>query len=361
MSALLQAEIVKRYRRGPTIQAALQQPADGFSITVLFGPSGCGKTTVLRALAGLERLDQGSIRFGEQLWCDAARGVFWTPQQRDVGYGFQDYALFPHLTVAGNVGYGLRRLERTARQQRVAEMLERFQLAPLAQRFPLEISGGEQQRVALARALVRRPRLLLLDEPLTALDATLRETSRRQLRQWLQDSGIPVILVTHDRLEAMSLADQLVVMDQGAVLQTGDVEAVMGRPVNPAVARIVGVETVLPGEIVESREGLARVQVGPQTLTALLPVDASRLVYVCIPSESVIVQRGAAGDQSPRNRLAARIVSLEREGPLVRIGLDCGFALTALITPTAREELQLAVGEQVTACIKAPAIHLIPR
>jgi molybdate transport system ATP-binding protein len=240
-------------------------------------------------------------------------------------------------------------------------MLERFQLSTVAERYPAQISGGEQQRVALARALARRPRLLLLDEPLSALDAALRESSRRQLRQLLHGCEIPVIFVTHDRLEAMSLADQIVVMEHGEVLQSGNVETVIGRPRNPAVARIVGVETVLPGEIVEVREGLARVRVGSHLLTALVPTEAGRLVYVCIPSENVVVQRGLQGEQSPRNQLAARIISLEREGPLVRVGLDCEFAMSALITSTAREELQLAVGDSVTACIKAPAIHLIPR
>ncbi len=361
MNRSLAVAIEKRFRSGPTICVELQLPADRFSITVLFGPSGCGKTTVLRSLAGLERPEQGSIRWGDQVWFDAGRRVFWRPQQRDVGYCLQEYALFPHLDVEGNIGYGVRSLGRTARGERVAEMLERFELQIVARRYPAQLSGGEQQRVALARALARRPRLLLLDEPLAALDAGLRETSRRQLRQVLQASNIPVVLVTHDRWEAMSLADQIVVMEAGRVLQTGSVASVMGRPAHPAVARIVGVETVVPGEIVATREGLAVVQVGDQRLTALAPAEACRLVYVCIPSETVSLQRGAGGDQSPRNRLAACVVAVEREGPLVRVGLDCGFPLSALVTSAACEELQLAPGATVIACVKAPAIHLIPR
>jgi molybdate transport system ATP-binding protein len=210
MSEQLVARFEKRFAGGPTIAAELAAPADRFSITVLFGPSGCGKTTILRCLAGLERPDSGTIAMASDVWFDAAKRISLTPQQRDVGFLFQEYALFPHLTVAGNVGYALRKLAAAQRTRLVDEMLARFDLTGLGQRYPRQISGGQQQRVALARALVRRPQLLLLDEPLSALDGPLREQMRQEMRQWLAAFAIPVVLVTHERLEATSLADQIV-------------------------------------------------------------------------------------------------------------------------------------------------------
>jgi molybdate transport system ATP-binding protein len=301
------------------------------------------------------------IRFAGETWYDAERAICRPPQARGIGLMVQEYALFPHLTVAQNVAFGLRRTPRLRQRALVESVLERFELQDLGDRRPHQISGGEQQRVALARVLVRRPRLLLLDEPLSALDAGTRETARRQLRKSLQEFAIPVIMVTHDRLEAMTLADQILVMDRGEILQRGSVAHVMGRPRDLRVARIVGVETVVEGDVLQVDAGLAQVRVGNQTLTAVAPLEPARLVYVCILSENVSLQRGVPPEQSPRNRLAARIVGLAREGPLVRVSLDCGFTLSALITPSAREELNLAEGDEITACVKAPAVHLIPR
>jgi molybdate transport system ATP-binding protein len=178
MTAELVAQFEKHYPRGPVIRAELRQAADRFSVSVLFGPSGCGKTTILRCLAGLERPESGTIRLGDESWLDAHRSICRSPQQRNIGYLFQDYALFPHLTAAGNIGYGLNGAPKPERRRRIREMLDRFGLNGLEQRWPHEVSGGQQQRIALARVLIRRPRLLLLDEPLSALDATLREELR---------------------------------------------------------------------------------------------------------------------------------------------------------------------------------------
>src|SRR5207302_1799877 len=185
-----------------------------------------------------------------------------TPQRRGVGFLFQDYALFPHLTVSANVGYSLSRLRREARRQRVTDLLGVFGLTGLEDRYPHQVSGGQQQRVALARTLARRPRLLLLDEPLAALDGPTREQLRPELRQRLAAFGAPAVVVTHDRTEAITLADHLVVMDQGRVVQQGPAAEVFTRPAGLAVARIVGTETVVPGQIVAVADGLATVQVG---------------------------------------------------------------------------------------------------
>ncbi len=361
MTQELIAEFEKRFARGATIRAALRRPAQEFNVSVLFGPSGCGKTTILRCLAGLERPETGAIRFNGETWFDAQQGVFRSPQARDIGFLFQDYALFPHMTVAQNIAFGLRGVATAERRRRIDEMLALFEIKGLAERYPSQVSGGQQQRVALARVMVRRPRLLLLDEPLSALDASLRENLRWELRRLLGEFRVPVVLVTHDRVEAIALADQVVVMEHGEIRQTGTVQEVFARPADLSVAKIVGTETVEPGRVIGMEDGLAVVQVGHVELLALLPAHIKQDAYVCIRGEEVVLQRHSDAVTSVRNRLVARVVSIVPEGPMVRVGLDCGFRLTSLVTRPACEELQLSVGEEVVAMLKAPAIHLIAR
>jgi molybdate transport system ATP-binding protein len=359
---LLSARFEKRFSPSSVVRGEMQLEADRFSTTILFGPSGSGKTTVLRCLAGLERPEEGFIRMGDEVWFDERSRICLGPQKRGVGFLFQEYALFPHLTVAGNVGYGLSGLSARERARNVAEALERFGLRGLERRFPREISGGQQQRVALARALVRRPRLLLLDEPLSALDLALRETLRFELRRLLEDSGIPVVLVTHDRVEALALGDRVIVMKDGAVLQTGAVPEVFSRPSDPEVARIVGVESVIPVRVVRVEGGLALLDAGGAAeLLAVAPQGLGGEAYACIRGEDVMLQRSASSGASARNQLRARVTAVTPEGPLVRLGLDCGFPLTALVTRPALDELELRVGEMVFAVLKAPAVHLVSR
>jgi molybdate transport system ATP-binding protein len=359
VSPELEARFVKRFAAGAVVEADLRRPAHGFSVTVLFGPSGCGKTTTLRCLAGLERPEQGRIAFAGVTWFDAGRRVFRTPQQRDVGYLFQEYALFPHLTAAGNIGYGVAGVSRAERRSRVAALLDRFGLAGLQDRYPRQLSGGEQQRVALARVLVRRPRLLLLDEPLSALDGPTREQLRPELRGLLTGFGVPVVLVTHDRVEATALADHLVVLDRGQVRQQGPAADVFARPADVAVARIVGVETVQPGRVVRVAGGTATVEVGTARLSAPAPAGDTAEVHVCIRGETVVL---LANDGAPRdNRLACRVRTVSAEGPLVRVGLDCGFPLVALVPRAVCEGLDLREGATVTARVNEGAVHVIPR
>ena len=215
MADTLKADFHLTHPRGPTIHGALEMPATRHSTTVLFGPSGCGKTTVLRCLAGLERPERGHIFFGDEVWFDAGSKTHLTPQQRGIGLVFQDYALFPHLSVEKNIAYGLRVLRKPERQTRVDEIIQRFGLQEQRDRRPRQISGGQQQRVALARALVTQPRLLLLDEPLSALDTGLRSELREDLRRHLMALDIPVVLVTHDQAETELLGNQLIVMANG--------------------------------------------------------------------------------------------------------------------------------------------------
>ena len=235
----LDADFERRFDAGPTIQVALKRPVESFSVTALVGPSGCGKTTVLRCLAGLDLPRCGRISFGDDVWYDGPAQIFQRPQQRGIGYLFQEYALFPHLTVFENIAFGLARMEKGAARRRIADLVSLLQLVGLEARYPHELSGGQQQRVALARTVAPRPRLLLLDEPLSALDATTRSELRQELRRLLAEWSIPTIVVTHDPTEVVALADDVIVLVEGRVRQHGPVEQVFTHPADADVARIV--------------------------------------------------------------------------------------------------------------------------
>ncbi|MGH3329341.1 MAG: ABC transporter ATP-binding protein [Streptomycetales bacterium] len=358
----LAARFTRRFPGGQQVVAELDVPLDRPAVTVLFGPSGSGKTTILRCLAGLDSIDEGRLTYGEELWEDAERAVRRSPQRRRIGYLAQDYALFPHLSVARNIAYGLRRLPVRQRAGRVAEMLRMLRLHGLADRRPAQLSGGQAQRVALARALAPYPRLLLLDEPLSALDTPTREELRGELRAVLAGLDVPSLLVTHDRTEALALGDAMVVVVDGRVRQTGPVDQVFTRPADLDVARVVGVESVLPGRVVRvDAEGLATVDVGGRGLVAVTPPAEAHEVFACVRAEDVALEPRGFHLTSARNRFRAQVTTTVPEGPLVRVGLDCGFPLAALVTKHARDELALVPGAAVTAVVKASAIHLIPR
>ena len=235
---------------------------------VLLGPSGSGKTTLVRALAGIERLDEGEMYIGERLVSDPRRHV--PPERRDLAMVFQDYALWPHLTAAGNVGYALRRRKLPAEQSRtlVLEALERVGLVGLAERYPHELSGGQQQRVALARAIVAQPGLLLFDEPLSNLDTDLRERLRVEIATLTRQCGATAVYITHDQAEAFALADVIGVLDQGRLVQLADPETVYQRPATPFVARITGLSGELAGTVLSVDGGFALVEVGAWRLRA---------------------------------------------------------------------------------------------
>jgi molybdate transport system ATP-binding protein len=355
------ANFEKRYASGTVVRAAIERSADEFSVTILFGPSGCGKTTILRSLAGLERPEIGRINYRQEVWLDAAAGVFVPPQRRGVGFLFQEYALFPHMTAASNIAYGLPAASYETSRRQIGNMLDLLGLTGLENRFPRQLSGGEQQRVALARAVIRKPRLLLLDEPLSALDASTREVLRRELRKILREFSIPCFMVTHDWLEAATLGDYVIVLENGNTLQMGLIDEVFSRPVDPKVARMVGIETVTPASVVRVENDLLIVAVADTELAAVPSTIVHGPVFLCIRGEDVTLQKDIGKQSSARNQLPAKVRAMEHEGPLVRIELDCGFPLVALITKNAAETLDLRVGAQVVAQIKAPAIHVLGR
>lgn len=361
MAAEISIDITKTFPGRAPIRARLAYPLEASTVLILFGPSGSGKTTILRSVAGLEWPEQGTIRFISRTWLDAAVGIRVPPQDRHIGYMAQDYALFPHYTVEGNIAYGLGGLSAKDKQARVEEMIELFRLNGLAKAKPRELSGGQQQRVALARAVAPRPELLLLDEPLSALDAPTRVQLRGELRGLLRQLAMPSIIVTHDWAEALTLGDRLAVILDGAVLQTGLPQDVFSRPANADVARVVGIETVVQGRIVKAADGLATVEVGPVSLTAVGTLDQGPDVFVCIRAEDVTVERLGAGETSARNHLQGRVRAIHSLGALANVSIDCGFELSAVITRSALTELQLAAGTPVRAAFKAGSVHLVAR
>jgi molybdate transport system ATP-binding protein len=378
--SLLEMEVEQRFSGGFSVSASLDVRLRPGSMLVLFGPSGAGKTTILRQIAGLERPDAGTIRFGGDVWCDIAARQWRPPQERGVGIVFQEPTLFPHLTVRDNIRYGLRSGRdqvairwRSGREQveirsssgrdQVAEIASLLGITDLENRYPRALSGGEAQRVAVARALTPGPRLLLLDEPFAALDAPTRVRLRREVRALLQATATPGVLVTHDRTEALALGDTVAVVIGGRIRQAGPISEVFSRPADVAVAASLGIEAVLPARIVASASGVLDVRVEHVVLHVAErePIAQGSDVYACIRAEDVTLETDLAGKASARNHLAARVVGISSEGPIDRVALDCGFPLDALITRRSREELQLAVGTEVTAVIKATSVHLVPR
>ena len=330
-------------------------------ITVLFGPSGSGKTSLLDLIAGLRHPSSARIELDGEVLTDTTGGVLLPAHRRRIGYVPQDLALFPHLSVMRNLLYGKRGGAAPAFSfERITALLE---LEPLLKRRVTDLSGGERQRVALGRALLSAPHLLLLDEPLASLDARLKSKILPCLARIRDECGVPMLYVTHDRFEALTLADEMVVMAAGKVVQSGPVQEVFSRPADLSVAGILTVESILPGRVLKVADDLVTVAVGTTQIMAMehdLPPGATN-VSVCIRAEDVIVLRDEAGPSSPRNHLPGTVRSLQREGPLMRVELDCGFPLVALLTKQACGELALAPGQAVIALVKAPSVHLIAR
>jgi len=318
----------------------------GRETVALVGPSGAGKTTVLRAIAGLARPDAGRIALGDQTWFDAERRIDLPPDERLVGYVFQDYALFPHLSVERNVAFGGR--------ARVHELLERFRIAHLARARPTELSGGERQRVGLARALARDPAVLLLDEPLSALDAQTRAALRVELAELLGELRLPTLLVTHDFEDAAVLAGRVGVVRAGRLLQLGTPTELVAAPATPFVASLTG-GNLLPGRVAGERDGLTEVALEQGAL--VYSTDAGRgAVGVVVQPWDVSIAREAP-DDSALNHVRAPIASLVPLGNRVRVRVG---PLTAEVTRASAERLALAVGDVVVASFKATGTRLVP-
>ncbi|HXK58482.1 MAG TPA: ABC transporter ATP-binding protein [Acidobacteriota bacterium] len=353
--------IRKRFQGGFVLDVSFEMDAEPGKVLVIFGPSGSGKTTLLRCLAGLESIDRGMIRFGNEIWCETGQRLNVPPQKRRIGYVPQEYALFPHLSIRQNVEYAIPRRNRLKESAWVDQLLSVMGLIALQDSLPAAISGGQRQRVALARALARRPRLLLLDEPLSALDAPTRTVLRFELRRRLKELEVPAALVTHDWEDALALGDQMIVLSDGQLLQSGKPLDILTRPENLTVASAVGVETISPGRRLQTDRGVAEVEVNGQRLWAADTGVQGDEVYVCIRAEDVTLELGSGTRSSARNHLPGTVRAITAAGPLLRVKVDVGFEVDALVTRQAVEDLNLAVGTSVRVGIKATAIHLIPR
>jgi molybdate transport system ATP-binding protein len=328
------------------------------SCLALAGPSGAGKTTILRVAAGLLRPEHGRVEASGETWLDTARGVEVPAERRSCGYVFQDYALFPHLSAWQNVAYPLRGSSRRERRSRALELLERFGLADRAEARPRALSGGERQRVAVARALARRPDVLLLDEPLSALDARTRAGAARELGAVLRESEAPALLVTHDFAEAAQLGDHVGIIDRGRVVQQGTPSELAAAPRSAFVADFTGA-VVLTGTAHGASDGLTHVELDGGGALSSTDAGEGPVAVSVYPWEIAIEPAGDEPHGSARNRLAAEVVSVTAIGNRVRLGLAAPQPLVAEITLASAERLGLEAGARVTATWKAAATRLV--
>ena len=323
-------------------------------VVALLGPNGAGKTTMLRAIAGLVTFTAGHVRMDGQLLEDMATGDYVPTERRPIGFVFQDYLLFPHLSVLDNVAFGLRSRgarKRVARHKAI-DWLDRLGLGSYASAKPAELSGGQRQRVALARALAPNPRLLLLDEPLAALDVTTRAEVRRDLKHHLASFPGLRLVVTHDPLEAAALADRLIVMENGRLVQTGTPAEVTERPRSQYVADLVGVN-LLKGQ---ADHGFVRMPGGP--VVAASGAESGD-VFAVIHPRAVALYRSRP-DGSPRNVWPGRATGIEFIGDRVRVRIDGEVRVVAEVTPAALKDLDLGEGGEVWLSFKATDVGVYP-
>jgi molybdate transport system ATP-binding protein len=351
-------ELETEHRRGELGLELTLRVEQGETVA-LAGPSGAGKTTVLRIVAGLLRPDHGRVTSGPELWLDTTRGLSLPPERRSCGFVFQEYALFPHLRAWENVAYGLGGVPRRARRASAQALLERFGVSALADARPTALSGGERQRVALARALARRPSVLLLDEPLSALDASTRAKASRELLSLLSSAGVPSLLVTHDFEEASLLADRVAVIDRGRIVQTGSAAELAAAPRSAFVADFTGA-AVLHGDAAPAAGGLTIVALDGGGSVASTDVARGRVAASVFPWEVALEPATSERHGSARNWLEADVVSVTRIGNRVRVGLATPQPLAAEVADAAVYDLALEPGRSVTATWKATATRLTP-
>ncbi|TFH86074.1 ABC transporter ATP-binding protein [Billgrantia azerbaijanica] len=353
------------HQAGPIPLAADFDCAAG-ELLALVGPSGSGKTTLLRAIAGLYRPAAGVIACNGETWLDAGRGIVRRPQQRRVGIVFQDYALFPHLTARDNVRLALGHLEPAQRHAVAEQWLARVRLEGLAGRYPAELSGGQRQRVALARALAREPRVLLLDEPFSAVDQVTRRRLQRELALLREEIRIPIVLVTHDLDEAVALADRLCVLHGGRTLQAGPPGELLRHPASPEVARLLDRHNVFEGEVV-TLEGRRYLRWGPYRLEVAEGLEAlaegSRLAWYLPDSDVVLHRRDRPSRGERENPVTGRVTEMVVLGGMtsITLGFDHGReTLRFDIATHAARRNGLARGEHATVSLLAGGIHLMP-
>jgi len=338
-------------------------------ITILFGASGAGKTTLLDCIAGLSIPDSGRITIGDLVLFDCERNINVPARERHTGYVFQDLALFPHLTVQSNVVYGISRVHKHEREQRVTKILESLEIVTLRNRRPAQLSGGERQRVALARALVTEPCILLLDEPLAALDLPVRMKIAEDLRRSVQNLPIPVLYVTHSRDEVFMLGEKLLVLEKGKVIAHGTPHEVLSAPRGETVAQLAGFENIFDAQVVSIHEdrGTMTCRVGSPRFesaqveleTPLVRAGENSRMRVGISAGDILLATSAPVGLSARNILPGRVLSLFQRDAIVVARVDCGIELSVHLTLGARDSLALAPGSQVWVVVKTHSCHLL--
>ena len=364
-ASMLSAAIRKRFGDAAQgdfqLDVAFEAPA---GITILFGASGAGKTTILDCIAGLQTPDEGGISIGPEKVFDSATKVNLPARRRHVGYLFQTLALFPHMSVVQNIEYGLAPLDAAERSGRVAEIMDSFHISALASRRPGEISGGERQRVALARTLVTRPCVLLLDEPLTALDAATKAKIIADLRAWNVRFRIPILYVTHDREETFALGERMIVLERGRIVAQGLPQDVLHRPELESVAQLAGFENVFDGVVVERHveQGTMTCRIAGSQVDLEVPLTRGELghaIRVGIRAGDIMVSIVPPQGLSARNAIPGVITALEQRDVMVVAHVDCGARFEVDLTPGAVRSLPLMVGSRVWLVIKTYSCRVL--
>lgn len=355
---------IRKERRGPApflLDVSFDAPP---GITILFGPSGAGKSTLLDCVAGLVRPNTGRIAIGESVLFDSAMQMDLPPQKRRIAYVFQSLALFPHLTVEQNVVYGLKDIAEQDCRARVEEILQAFRIVKLRSQKPSQISGGEKQRTALARSLVTKPRLLLLDEPLTGLDADLKAAIVEDLRAWNDAKRIPILYVTHSREEVDALGERVIAMDNGRVVSHGAPMDVLDAPRHKRLAQTAGFENLLSGKVLELREldGVMRVRLGESQCEIEVPLahaSAGDHVQIAVRAGDILLASQRPHGLSARNVLEGKILSMEQRGTMYIARVDCGVMFVVHVTPGAVRALELAAERPAWIVLKTHSCYLV--
>ncbi len=346
---------VQLQHRVGSLDLQIELEVEAGEVLALLGPNGAGKTTLLRCMAGLSPIDSGRIQLGDVVVDDPTSNTFRSPEDRAVGFVFQDYMLFGQMTVLENVAFGLRARGTRASDARkvAATWLERVGLAEYAGQRPAALSGGQSQRVALARALATAPDVLLLDEPLAALDAGTRAAVRRDLRQHLDTFEGVALVVTHDPVDAHALADRVAILDAGRIVQTGTLADVTAHPRSRYVADLVGVNLVAGGVA----DGVLTTPAGARVVVADAPTGPA---FAVIRPHSIALVRETTPQSSVRNSWVGTIAVIDRLGDRARVGVVGTFPLTAEITTASLAALNLQLGDTITTTVKATDIEVYP-
>jgi len=317
----------------------------------ILGPTGAGKTLLLELIAGFHRPDEGEI------WINDKNITDFPPEQRKVGFVYQDYSLFPHLNVEENVKFGLRlkKIPKSETDEKIRRTMHLLGLTHLSKRLPKTLSGGEQQKVALARAIVLDPEVLLLDEPLSALDTQTQERLRKELKDLHERSGITTIHVTHDHVEAILLGDRIGILSNGKLIQVGDPDEIFRKPKWEFVAKFVGVENIFPGKS-ELKKGLATIDIGNVLIEAVTQKEGK--VKVCIRPEDILLSKRPI-KSSGRNMLQGKITDISDRGTTVKLKVDVGRELVVIITKRSFLDMKLRIGSEIYASFKASSVHVI--